>query len=97
MPDQVAGESAARPVYMKMVRDGDGEIRWGRILVMLAVTVLSGYLATKSQRAGGRIDFETELKMRAALAGQKTGSALCRAGCAISVASAKAYDRARPV
>jgi hypothetical protein len=47
----------------------EGKTDWRKILLMLAVTALSGYLATKSQRAGGAIDVERTLKMRAAHAG----------------------------
>jgi hypothetical protein len=37
---------------MRLVRDDDGKPKLGNILIMLALTVASGYLASKSQRAG---------------------------------------------
>ena len=37
---------------MQLVRTGTGEIAWTRIVLMLGLTVLSGYLASKSQRLG---------------------------------------------
>jgi hypothetical protein len=82
---------------MKVIRSDAGEVQWARIALMLALTVVSGYLATRSQRLGSRPDLEVQAKMRVALAEQKAGAALCRAGCALSVAGARAYDRARPV
>lgn len=37
---------------MQLVRTDAGKVRWGSILLMLGLTVLSGYLASKSQRLG---------------------------------------------
>jgi hypothetical protein len=48
---------------MQLVRTGDGQIAWGRILVMLGLTVVSGYLASKSQRAGAS-SIDVPLKAR---------------------------------
>lgn len=56
---------------MKLVRDGNGQVQWGRIAVMLALTVVSGYLATQSQRAGSNPDLIRQAKMRAYLAVEK--------------------------
>jgi hypothetical protein len=92
----VPGSTKDEPVFMKLIRDEDG-IKWGNMLVMLGLTVLSGYLASKSQRWGSSPDVATALKMRAALAGEKIGNEITRAGIALSIASSRAYDRARPV
>jgi hypothetical protein len=56
---------------MKLVRDGDGQVQWGKIVVMLALTVVSGYLASQSQRAGARPDLVKQAKMRAYLTVEK--------------------------
>jgi hypothetical protein len=48
---------------MQLVRTGTGEIAWGRIVLMLSLTVLSGYLASKSQRLGASA-VEIPLKAR---------------------------------
>jgi hypothetical protein len=37
---------------MRLVVGDDGAIRWQRIVIMLAVTIASGYLASRSQRWG---------------------------------------------
>jgi hypothetical protein len=37
---------------MRMVTGDDGSVKWGRIVLALALTVASGYLASKSQRWG---------------------------------------------
>jgi hypothetical protein len=46
------GSNPESPFYVRWVTDEDGGIRWGRIALMLALTVASGYLASKSQRWG---------------------------------------------
>jgi hypothetical protein len=94
--DAVTGGSKDNPIFMKLIRDDDG-VKWGNIVVMLALTVVSGYLATKSQRAGSKIDFEREVKMRVAMFGEKLGNEITRAGVKLSLASSRAYDKARPV
>jgi hypothetical protein len=90
------GSTPETPVFMKMIRDEDG-IKWGNIMIMLGVTVLSGYLASRSQRWGSSPDLQTAVRMRAAQAGEKLGVQITRAGVALSIASSRAYDRARPV
>lgn len=90
------GSTKDVPVFMKMIKDEDG-IKWGNMIIMLGLTVLSGYLASKSQRWGSSPDMATALKMRAAQAGEKIGGTITRAGVAVSIASSRAYDRARPV
>jgi hypothetical protein len=92
----VPGSTADRPVFMKMIRDEDG-VKWGNIVVMLGVTVLSGYLASRSQRWGASPDLQTVIRMRAARLGEELGGRITRAGVALSIVSSRAYDRARPV
>jgi len=90
------GATPDQPVFMKMIRDDDG-FKWGNIVVMLGVTVLSGYLASRSQRWGSSPDLQTAVRMRAARLGEELGGRITRAGVALSIASSRAYDRARPV
>jgi hypothetical protein len=40
------------PLYYKLIRDEEGNIRWGRMLIMLGFAVAYGYLSTRSQRMG---------------------------------------------
>lgn len=49
--DTPVGATAERPVYVRWVTGDDG-VRWGRVVLALAVTVASGYLAARSQRWG---------------------------------------------
>jgi cell division protein ZapA (FtsZ GTPase activity inhibitor) len=84
------GSSPRNPLH---VRTESGEIDWKRVLVMLAITALSGYLAAQSQRSG--IDFNATVKMRAAKVGQHIGDALITTGIHISGAATKLYDSAR--
>jgi hypothetical protein len=51
--------SKEQPLYMKLIANDDGQVQWKRIVIALAVTALSGWLASSSQRWGGsavRID-----------------------------------------
>lgn len=96
MSDALPGASRETPVFMKLVRDDDG-IKWANIVIMLGVTVLSGYLAAKSQRWGAKPDLTSLVKMRIAAAGEKLGNEITKIGVSLSIASARAYDKARPV
>lgn len=58
------GASPDNPLYFKFLRDGNDDLNWGKVAVALAVTVLSGYLATQSQRAGSGPDQLKAAKMR---------------------------------
>jgi len=44
--------SPEHPFYVRWVTGDDGSIRWDRVVLALALTVASGYLASKSQRWG---------------------------------------------
>lgn len=48
----VPANSAEHPFYVRWVTGDDGKVRWDRVLLALALTVASGYLASKSQRWG---------------------------------------------
>ena len=84
------------PVWMKIIHDEDG-IKWANLIVMLGLTALSGYLAARSQRAGANPDLGVELRLKVAAAGERLGNEITKLGVALSIASARAYDRARPV
>jgi hypothetical protein len=91
------GSSKDQPFFMRLVYDEDDAIKWGNVLVMLGLTVLSGYLAARSQRAGSMPDTAAMIRMRIARAGEQLGGQITRAGVALSIASCRAYDRERPV
>jgi hypothetical protein len=48
---------------MKLVMNDAGQLSWSRIVLMLGLTVISGYLASRSQRAGASA-VEIPLKAR---------------------------------
>ena len=91
---KAAGSAADAPLFMRLVRDDDG-VKWANILVMLAVTVVSGYLATKAQRAGSNPDSAREVRMKVARAQITVGSKLVRFGQRVEDAGWQAYDQAR--
>jgi hypothetical protein len=77
---------------MKIILDEEGKISWKKIVIMLAVTALSGYIATQSQRAGSSADFARQLKMRGLLAVQKTAHLQAVAWQRIEGFAKTAYD-----
>ena len=94
MNDQ-AGSSPEQPLYFKWVRSDDGQIRWGRILLMLGVTVLTGYLSVQSQRAAASPDFNRQLRMNLAHRKITLGVKVQRAGKQLEDAGWAAYEKAR--
>jgi hypothetical protein len=64
------GASPQVPLYMKIVHT-DQKLDVGKIVLLLGVTVISGYLASQSQRAGSDADFAKTLRMRYHLGCQK--------------------------
>lgn len=84
------------PVWMKIIHDEDG-IKWANLIVMLGLTALSGYLAARAQRAGSNPDLGVELRLKIAAAGERLGNEITKVGVALSISSARAYDRARSV
>jgi hypothetical protein len=94
---EVAGSNKDNPVWMKFVRDEDDNIQWGRIFLALALTALSGYIASQAQRAGGNIDFVTQARMKIALHQQKLGRSISAFGDTITTEGIAAYEKARPV
>jgi hypothetical protein len=50
------GSTRENPIYFRFLRDEELKLDWRKIATMLALTALSGYLATASQRAGSRPD-----------------------------------------
>lgn len=84
-----------RPLFVKLVVDDDNKPRWGNILVMLGVTILSGWLASQSQRAGANPDATKQLRMKVARAEITIGHRLQRVGRSIEDAGWTAYESAR--
>ena len=93
---ETPGTNADNPVFMRLIKDEDG-IKWGNIVLALALTAASGYLASQSQRLGAKVDVNTIIKMRVAAAGERLGNEITKLGVSLSIVSARAYDRARPV
>lgn len=93
----MAGETQDQPIYVRWVTDDDGRLRWDRILVGLALTVVTGYLATAAQRAGSDPDLLTLGRMRAARGQQDLGRRLTRLGDRMYEAGCRNYDLARPL
>jgi hypothetical protein len=88
--------SQENPIWMKLVRDEEG-IKWGNVVIALLLTAASGYLASQSQRLGSKPDMQSLVRMRVFAFGERLGNEITKAGIAVSIASARAYDRARPV
>lgn len=84
--DQVSSEIANlgtrdNPVYFKWFRDRDDKPDWSKILLAVGLTVLSGYLAAKSQRWGSSaVDPVTTLKLKVAQKKITLGNDLQRLG-----------------
>lgn len=58
------GATPENPIYFRFLRDEQLKLDWRKIAVALALTALSGYLATASQRAGSRPDGLKTARMR---------------------------------
>lgn len=93
MPES-AGETPDRPVYMQLVRTSTGQVAWGRIILMLGLTVVSGYLAARSQRAGASA-MEIPLKARYYHGVQTIASGQVRFWTEMQKRAAFRYDIAR--
>jgi hypothetical protein len=89
---ETPGTNADNPVFMRLIKDEEG-IKWGNIVLGLVLTAASGYLASQSQK----LDVNTIIKMRVAAAGERLGNEITKLGVALSIVSARAYDRARPI
>ena len=94
MTDQ-AGGSPEQPLYFKWVRDADGQVNWGRVVLALGLTALSAYLSMQAQRAGASPDAIKTLRMSAAQKQITLGVRLQRAGKRMEEAGWAAYDKVR--
>jgi hypothetical protein len=94
-PSPAPGTSKDSPLYMRLVTT-DGQLDLGKIILMLAVTALSGFLAARSQRAGADPDVLRSVRMRAALASQRACQAQADFWQRAATSSAQAYQKARP-
>lgn len=80
------------PVVFKWFRDEDDRPDWGKILLMLGLTIASGYLAAKSQRWGSSSSNPVrEIKMLAAQKQITIGSRLQRLGQSIEESGWRHY------
>lgn len=85
------------PLYFKWVRDDNGDINWAKIAIMLAVTVLSGYLATRSQRWGSSsLDPVRTARLAVAKKEISLGHRLQKAGRALEEHGWETYSKASP-
>lgn len=90
-----AGTSADQPLYFKWVRDDDGQVNWGRVVLALGLTVLTAYLSVQTQRAASSPDFARTIRMSVARRKITAGVRLQRAGKALEDAGWAAYETAR--
>jgi hypothetical protein len=63
MPPEL-GSTRDNPVYFRFLRDDENNLDIKKVLVMLALTILSGYLAVQSQRIGSSPDQLRSARMR---------------------------------
>lgn len=92
---EIPGATEDKPLFVKWIEDDDGEIRWGRVLLALALTVATAYLSMATQRAAGSPDLHKTIAMGAARKRITLGVKLQRAGKAIEDAGWAAYEAAR--
>jgi hypothetical protein len=62
--DAVPGSTPEAPLYFRFLRDDQDNIQWGKVVVALALSVLSAYLATQAQRSGSGPDQMKAIKMK---------------------------------
>jgi predicted transcriptional regulator len=62
--DTVPGVTKEHPLYFKLMSEPI-KMDWKKIGVMLAITIISGYVASQSQRMGSSPDIIRTAKMRA--------------------------------
>jgi hypothetical protein len=98
MPEETVqpGTTAEQPFYFKWVRDEDGGIRWGRLILALALTAASAYLSVQAQRAGSSPDLNRTLVMSMARKRITLGVKIQRTGKAVEDAGWASYERLRP-
>jgi hypothetical protein len=60
----ILGATKEHPIFFKFLRDDENNLDWKKIVLMLALTALSGYLATSSQRLGSHPDQLRTARMR---------------------------------
>lgn len=51
-PTSAPANSPEHPFYVRWVTGDDGKVRWDRVVLALALTAVSGYLASRAQRWG---------------------------------------------
>jgi len=58
------GSTPDNPVYFRFLRDDTNKLDLRKVLMMLALTALTGYLAARSQRYGSNPDSLKTARMR---------------------------------
>lgn len=91
----VPGATPKQPVYFKLVVDDAGEIRWGRVLIMLGLSLASAYLSVRVQRTASSPDLGRTVAMSVAKRRITAGRRLQAAGKAVEDAGWAAYESAR--
>lgn len=83
------------PLFFQIIRTDDGDINWKRIGIALAVTVVTGYLASQSQRWGQNPDLVKSIKMRYHETVRAIADSQIRLWSKVSMKAETAYDIAR--
>lgn len=60
--NEIPGVTKEHPLYFRIIAADN--IDWRKIILMLGITAISGYLATQSQRVGSNPDFVRTIKLR---------------------------------
>lgn len=95
MTEQAAGSSAEEPLFFKWVHNEDDSINWAKIILMLGLTVLTGYLSVQSQRAASSPDFNRTIRMGLAQKKITLGVKVQRIGMRLENAGWTAYEQLR--
>lgn len=97
MSEAAAAELGTKdnPVFFRWFKDTDDKTDWGKIVLMLALTVASGYLAARSQRWGSSaVNPVKTARLAVAKKEISLGHRLQKAGRALEEAGWAAYGAA---
>jgi hypothetical protein len=95
MTEQPAGTTPEQPLFFKWVRDEQGQVNWGRVVLALALTVATAYLSVQTQRSASSPDFARSARMGLAQKKITAGVKIQRIGKAVENAGWAAYEAAR--
>lgn len=94
-PATSPGTTAETPLYFRWVRDSEDKINWGRMVLMLGLTVATAYLSVRTQRTASDPDFTRTIKMKLAQREITYGMQIQRYGKAIEEAGWASYEKVR--